>query len=137
MLWDGVYGNATKEFPYPHEVQGKCYRFRWINAGGNSKNLAMKVSGHHQKLIAVDGEDVEPAEVTGFNIHAGKRYDTIFCADQDPGNYLINATCDLSCDQVHDVGFKGENAQVQSIPLPPVDSCMFYAFINCWAPPTS
>jgi FtsP/CotA-like multicopper oxidase with cupredoxin domain len=137
VLWNGVYGNGTKEFPYPQiEVeQGKCYRMRWINAGGNLQNLQIKVAGHRQTIIALDGEDVEKLPVTGFNLHAGERADAIFCADQEPGNYLINATYDLACDLAHGaVGFghdkPPDDEQVPFIPLPPVDSCMFYAFIK-------
>lgn len=132
VTWDGAYGNGTDKYPYvQYEVeQGKCYRFRWINAGGNLQNLQMKVAGHQQTVIAMDGEDVLPIQVTGFNIHAGERIDTIFCADQKPGNYLINATYDLACDLAHNgVGF-GPDKQVPFIPLPSVDSCMFYAFIK-------
>ena len=80
VLWNGVYGNGTKSFPYPEiEVeQGKCYRMRWINAGGNLQNLQIKVAGHRQTIVALDGEDVEKLKVTGFNVHAGERTDTIF-----------------------------------------------------------
>mmetsp|Transcript_39996 Transcript_39996/g.84538 ORF Transcript_39996/g.84538 Transcript_39996/m.84538 type:complete len:1210 (+) Transcript_39996:40-3669(+) len=132
MSWNGQYGNGSQLLPYPQiEVEaGKCYRFRWIGAAGNTQNWHLKVAGHNQTLIAVDGQDVYPMPVREFNLHTGERYDTIFCADQKPGNYLVNATYDLSCQLVaSSVGF-GKDMLVPFVPLPPVDSCWFYAFIK-------
>jgi FtsP/CotA-like multicopper oxidase with cupredoxin domain len=121
--WNGKYGNGSTAYPYPliEVEQGKCYRIRWLNVGGNTQNYQLTVAGHPQTLIALDSYDIHAKNVSGFNLHNGERYDTILCADQEPGNYLINATYDLACELVKDPVFS---------PLPPVDSCMFYAFLH-------
>eukprot|EP01062_Namystynia_karyoxenos_P062319 TRINITY_DN55211_c0_g1_i1.p1 TRINITY_DN55211_c0_g1~~TRINITY_DN55211_c0_g1_i1.p1 ORF type:complete len:1309 (+),score=407.23 TRINITY_DN55211_c0_g1_i1:86-4012(+) len=120
--WNGVWGNGSAAYPYAMiEVeQGKCYRLRWFAMTGNTQNYRLTVAGHNQTVIALDSYEIKPHLVGGFNLHNGERVDTIFCADQEPGTYLINATYDLACELVHDPLFS---------PLPPVDSCMWYAFI--------
>jgi iron transport multicopper oxidase len=103
---------------------------RFIGTGGNALNWQIKFAGHNLTIIAIDGQDIEPLPVKEFNLHTGERYDAIMCANQEPGNYLINATYDIACELVNDgVGF-GKNLQVPFIPLGPVDACMFYAFIK-------
>ena len=45
--------------------------------------------------ISLDGAyDVEPLAVSAVNLRLGKHADVLLCADQKPGNYLINATYD-------------------------------------------
>lgn len=132
ITWDGRYGNGTAEYPYPEYVvkPGKCYRIRWLNVGGNLQNLQINVAGHNHTIIALDGVDVEPLRVSAFNIHAGERTDAVFCADKEPGTYVIQANYDLACDLVgKGVGF-GKDLVVPFVPLPYVDSCLFYAVIR-------
>jgi FtsP/CotA-like multicopper oxidase with cupredoxin domain len=121
--WNGFYGNGSVTYPYPTITieQGKCYRLRWIAMAGNTQNYQIRIAGHNQTLIALDSYDINPYPVAGFNLHNGERVDSIICGDQEPGNYLINATYDLACELVNDPVFS---------PLPPVDSCLFYAFIH-------
>jgi len=73
-------------------------------------------------LIALDGTDVKPIQVRSFNIQVGERYDIVLCADQEPGNYLINATYDFAC------------TLTSGHLIPPgmsqVPACMFYGFLN-------
>ena len=72
---------------------GKCYRMRFIAAFSNTENLVVAIAGHNMTLVSVDGAyDVAPLAVASFNIHLGERVDVILCADQTPGNYLVNAT---------------------------------------------
>merc|ERR1719313_594581 len=132
MSWNGAYGNGSKLLPYPLiEVEkGKCYRLRFIGAGGNTQNWQVDISGHNTTLIALDGNDIEPIAIEKFNLHTGERYDMILCADQEPGNYLLNATYDLACQLVgNGTGFKPGEI-VPFIPLPSVDACLFYAFLH-------
>ena len=73
--------------------------------------------------VSLDGAyDVEPILVKSFNIHLTERYDVILCADQEPGNYLINATYDYAC------------ALTPGHFIPPgfgvVPTCHFFAFLH-------
>ena len=121
--FNGQYGNGSAAYPYVQiEVeQGKCYRFRFYGGMGNTQNFQTNIAGHNLTMIALDSYDIKPHPVGGFNIHNGERMDAVLCADQPPGNYLINITYDLACELVNDPAFS---------PLPPVDSCMFYAFLK-------
>merc|ERR1719379_1256689 len=71
-------------------------------------------------LIAVDGADVHPTVVSTFNLHAGERADVVVCANQEPGNYAIQA--------VYDLATFLETAPAPH--MPKVDSSKFWAFLN-------
>ena len=119
LNFNEFYGNGSAEYPYPQiKVEaGKCYRFRFIQSAGNAQSLQIKIAGHVMTMIALDGLDIHPINVTGFNIHGGERMDAIFCADQEPGNYIMNATYDLDCDLAKDgVGFNATD-QAPVVPL--------------------
>jgi FtsP/CotA-like multicopper oxidase with cupredoxin domain len=51
----------------------------------NAENYIVKMAGHNMTLIALDGVDVKPIQVTSINMHIGERADLIICADQDKG----------------------------------------------------
>eukprot|EP00808_Paulinella_micropora_P020846 g8389.t1 len=97
VSWNGQYGNGSAAYPFPvlEVAPDTCYRLRIINMGGSVENLLFTAAGHQLTLLAVDGEDVSPIPVQGLNIHNGERYDVLLCADQTPGNYLLNATYEL------------------------------------------
>lgn len=122
--FNGQCGNGTKQYPFPLITveQGKCYRMRYIFMGSNAENFQIELAGHNMTLIAIDGQDVKPIQVTSFNMHLGERYDVVVCANQEPGNYLINATYDYACNLR-----KGDF-------IPPgfsaVPACSFYGFLN-------
>lgn len=123
--FNGVYGNGSSSFPFPllPVEAGKCYRQRWILAGSNTENFVVRIAGHNMTLVSLDGAyDVAPLPVSSFNIHLGERVDVILCADQKPGNYLVNATYDYAC------------ALTPGNFIPPgfaaVPSCMFYAYLH-------
>ena len=81
-----------------HEVeQGKCYRLRWIMMGSNTENFVVDIKGHNMTLISTDGVDVKPIQVSAVNLHLGERADTLICANQEPGNYLITFRYDYAC----------------------------------------
>ncbi len=99
VSYNGQYGDGSAAYPYPliEVEQNKCYRMRYIFMGVNTENLVISMAGHNMTLIAKDGGDLEPLQVTSFNMHLGERYDVIVCADQEPGNYLISARYDYAC----------------------------------------
>lgn len=122
--FNGQYGNGSKAYPYPLITveQGKCYRFRWIMMGSNTENFVIDVKGHNMTLISLDGVDVHPTQVTAVNLHLGERADTIICADQEPGNYLITLDYDYACNLLPG----------NFIPpgFSPVPACKFFGFLN-------
>mmetsp|Transcript_65652 Transcript_65652/g.182670 ORF Transcript_65652/g.182670 Transcript_65652/m.182670 type:complete len:972 (+) Transcript_65652:67-2982(+) len=120
--WNGQWGDGSDEYPWPLITveQGKCYRLRFIGMMGQAQNFQIQIAGHTMTLISVDGADVEPANVSQFNLHAGERADVVICANQEPGNYLISAVYDLA-------------TFLETLPapkLPRVDSSKFWAFLN-------
>merc|ERR1711871_1235814 len=127
-----------KRYPYPtiQVDSGTCYRMRFIMMASNAENYIIKTAGHNMTLIAMDGVDVKPIQVTEFNAHIGERYDVILCADQDKGYYPIEMMYDYACTLTPG----------NFIPpgFHPVSSCKFYAFleytnkgIHLYGPPTS
>lgn len=126
--FNGQYGDGSAEYPFPTiEVEsGKCYRLRFIGMMTNAQNFITSIAGHTTTLIALDGADIEPMNVSSFNLHNGERADVVVCADQAPGNYLINATYDLACPLL-----KGHF-------IPPgmaeVPACSFYAYLKYTSP---
>lgn len=121
---NGQYGNGSSAYPYPLITveKGKCYRFRWIMMGSNTENFVVDVKGHNMTLISLDGVDVEPIQVTEVNLHLGERADTIICADQEAGNYLITLNYDYACSL--------EEGNFIPPGFSPVPSCRFYGYLN-------
>jgi len=120
--WNGVWGDGSDEYPWPKYTveQGKCYRLRFIGMMGQAQNFQIAIAGHNMTLIALDGADVQPIQLSQFNLHAGERADVVVCADQAPGNYLMSAVYDLA-------------TFLETVPaphMPKVDSSKFWAFLN-------
>merc|ERR1712113_1200442 len=67
-----------------------------------------------------DGADVEPVVVSSFNLHAGERADIVVCANQSPGNYLMQG--------VYDLATFLETAPAPH--MPKVDSSKYWAFLH-------
>lgn len=127
-----------KRYPYPlvDVEKGKCYRLRMIMMASNAENYIVSLAGHNMTLVALDGVDVEPIQVTTVNLHIGERADVIVCADQEPGYYAMEMMYDYACTLTpgHFIppGFH------------PVKSCKFYGFLHyagehelLYGPPTS
>merc|ERR1719375_1998045 len=87
---------------------------------GQAQNFQMQMAGHNATIIAVDGVDTVPTMVSQFNLHAGERIDVVVCANQEPGNYRVDATYDLATFL--------ETAPAPG--LPRVDSSKFWAFLH-------
>lgn len=123
--FNGMYGDGSRQFPYPLVTveKGKCYRMRWIMAGSNTENFQITISGHNMTLVTIDGAyDVKPVQIRRFNLHLGERVDVIMCADQEPGNYLIHAQYDYAC--------KLKKGNFIPPGFAPVPSCDFYAYLH-------
>merc|ERR1711871_691557 len=120
--WNGQWGDGSEEYPWPLITvqKGKCYRMRFIGMMGQTQNFLISLAGHTVTIIALDGVDVVPQNVTQFNLHAGERVDAVVRADQSPGNYLVSAQYDLACFL--------ENAPAPN--MPKVDSCNFWSFLH-------
>lgn len=120
--FNGQWGDGTDEYPWPliTVTEGKCYRLRFIGMMGQTQSFQISLSGHNMTLIAVDGQDIEPTLVTQFNLHAGERADVVLCANQKPGNYVIEANYDLA-------NFL-ETAPAPH--MPKVDSSKFWVFLH-------
>eukprot|EP00948_MAST-09A_sp_MAST-9A-sp1_P003468 g3468.t1 len=112
------------KYPYPliDVEKGKCYRLRFIMMASNAENYIVRLAGHNMTLIALDGVDVDPIQITDLNMHIGERADVIMCADQEPGYYPMELMYDYACTLTpgHFIppGFH------------PVSSCRFYAFLH-------
>jgi len=84
VTFDGEWGDGTKYTPLPvYKVDsGKCYRLRVLAQFSQVQRLQFSIEGHSLSLLAVDGTDVSPLEVSSVALHAGERYDFKLCADQ-------------------------------------------------------
>jgi len=125
--WNGVWGDGSREYPWPTigVEKGKCYRFRFIGMMGSAQNFLVQIAGHKMTMIATDGVDVEPVVVSEFNLHAGERIDVVVCADQAPGNYRMSAVYDQACQlEVFPVKFPNR------VDMARVDSCKFWSFLK-------
>ncbi len=72
--------------------QGNTYRFRLIGAQTLFAYI-FSISGHKLKVIATDGNFVEPREVDYIVVHTGERWDFLLVANQNSqSNYWIRAT---------------------------------------------
>ena len=49
----------------------------------------LQLAGHNMTLLALDGVDVEPLQITTLNLHIGERADVLVCANQRPGYYPL------------------------------------------------
>ncbi|XP_055883293.1 uncharacterized protein LOC106073971 [Biomphalaria glabrata] len=70
--------------------QFKSYRFRVIGAG-NLYPFRVSIDQHLFKIVATDGNEVEPLEVESFIINPGERFDFVIEANQTVNNYWIRA----------------------------------------------
>lgn len=60
-------------------------------------SLDISIAEHTMTVIAVDGSDVEPKEVSSFTIYAGERYDVVMCANARKATHAITATYSDGC----------------------------------------
>merc|ERR1711871_105917 len=137
VAWGDMQKPDLKHYPYPLlEVEkGKCYRLRIIMQASNAENYIVTFAGHDMTLVALDGVNVRPLEISMINMHIGERADVILCANQPEGYYPIEMKYDYAC------------ALTKGHFIPPgfhaVSSCKFYSFLHyagykdIWGPPNS
>merc|ERR1711881_490334 len=81
VTFDGMWGDGSKIHPFPSYTvdAGKCYRLRMVGLMSQVQRLNVSIEGHSLTLLAVDGTEVEPVDVSSIALHAGERYDFKFC----------------------------------------------------------
>lgn len=127
----GQYQKFNKKYPYPliDIEKGKCYRMRIIMMASNAENYIVRMAGHGMTLLTLDGEEVQPLNISSINMHIGERADVVVCADQDPGYYQVELDYDYACSM-------SPHGSPGGLPpfIPPgfheVTSCRFYAFLH-------
>merc|ERR1712070_1053860 len=84
VTFDGQWGDGGKYTPLPiyNVKSGKCYRLRVLAQMTQVQRLQFSIESHSLSLLAVDGTDVTPLEVSSVALHAGERYDFQLCANQ-------------------------------------------------------
>lgn len=75
------------------------YRFRVINAGFLNCPIELSVDEHNLTVIASDGFDLEPLQVSSLVLYAGERFDFILYANQKIKNYWIRYRGLMDCDE--------------------------------------
>ncbi|XP_045182606.2 uncharacterized protein LOC123541253 [Mercenaria mercenaria] len=70
--------------------KGLKYKFR-IVGGGYGIQHKLSVDGHKLKVVATDGNDIEPITADFVIMHSGERFDIVIEASEAVGNYWIRA----------------------------------------------
>nr|AAR00925.1 laccase [Trametes sp. C30] len=83
-------GDADAALAVFNVTQGSRYRFRLVSLSCDP-NFNFTIQDHNMTIIEVDGVNVEPVTVDSIQIFAGQRYSFVLTADQDIGNYWIQA----------------------------------------------
>ncbi|XP_017762166.1 PREDICTED: laccase-4-like [Eufriesea mexicana] len=79
-------------------VPGRRHRFRVANAGGaGSCPITISVDAHPLLLIALDGQPVEPRQVTSITLAKGERADFILKANKQIASYWMNVHTSKEC----------------------------------------
>lgn len=93
------FSEESKVIPF-HTVnvtQGKRYRFRLINAEFLNCPMELSIDNHTVTVLASDGYDIEPVEVSSFVSYAGERFDFVVNANQAIDNYWIRLKGLMDC----------------------------------------
>jgi len=64
---------------------GACYRVRMVGLMSQVQSLNVSIESHVLTLLAVDGTEVVPRDISSVVLHAGERYDLKLCANQGRG----------------------------------------------------
>lgn len=76
--------------------QGKTYRLRLINVATNG-GFNFHIDGHNITVIATELVPVNPYETDQVAVHIGQRYDIIFTANAEAGDYWIRSGWNTNC----------------------------------------
>jgi FtsP/CotA-like multicopper oxidase with cupredoxin domain len=118
--------NCTGKQTVFNVVSGKTYLLKIINVAGLAFfNFA--IAGHKLTVVAQDGTDLKPFEVSSIDLPSANRYGVLLKADQPPMKYKVQVQTDYDSYKFEhsDVGTAilsyGETASVSSI-VPPNES---------------
>lgn len=75
---DPASGNTTRTPLATFEVlEGRRYRFRFINSGSLSCPIQVQFEGHKMSVISSDGLDIQPQAATSLFTFSGERWDVV------------------------------------------------------------
>lgn len=77
-------------------VPGRKYRLRFVNSAV-ANNVRLQLDGHKLKVIQADFVPIVPYETESLSIKIGQRYDVVFTATSQPGNYWFRAKAPTAC----------------------------------------
>ncbi|XP_076380029.1 uncharacterized protein LOC117229336 [Megalopta genalis] len=69
---------------------GGRYLLRVINANAYNCPVRLSISGHNFRVVAADGNRVQPVTGKHIVLFPGERFDALVAADQSPGKYLVD-----------------------------------------------
>ncbi|CAD1479735.1 unnamed protein product [Heterotrigona itama] len=104
-------------------IPGRRHRFRVANAGGaGSCPITFSVDAHPLLLIALDGQPMEPRQVTSITLAKGERADFILKANKRVASYWMNVHTSKGCGTSPINGmalleYKGSSTEEQQVPL--------------------
>lgn len=114
IYYDAFLINGQSENQYPQFKAGDKVRLR-ISNGGASTNFWLNYAGGKIKVVASDGNDIEPIEVDRLLIAVSETYDIIVEIPENKA-YQFTATPE---DRTKSVSvFLGKGEKVQQAPLP-------------------
>ncbi|KAF1984792.1 multicopper oxidase [Aulographum hederae CBS 113979] len=83
-----VDGNGKGKYQKLNVQKGKTYRLRFVNTAVDHL-FHVSMDGHPFTVIGVDFVSVKPYNTSDLAIAIGQRYDVVFTADKDVGNYWL------------------------------------------------
>ncbi|XP_020298283.1 laccase-like isoform X2 [Pseudomyrmex gracilis] len=79
-------------------IPGRRHRFRVANAGGaGACPVTLFIDGHTMLLIALDGQPIEPRQVTSITLAKGERADFVLKASKRIASYWMNVHTAKEC----------------------------------------
>ncbi|XP_012175905.2 laccase-3 [Bombus terrestris] len=84
---------------------GRKYLLRLINANAYNCPILLSISGHDFRVLAADGNPVEPTVGRHIFCFPGERFDIILEANQPPGKYLVDIKGLRDCQNLHQEAF--------------------------------
>lgn len=90
VYYDAFLANGHRALSFPDAKPGERIRVRIID-GSSSTFFHLQYSGGNMQIIAADGQDVKPVEVTRMLIGIAETYDVVITIP-DQGQYELRAT---------------------------------------------
>ncbi|XP_076653958.1 uncharacterized protein LOC143359708 [Halictus rubicundus] len=97
---------------------GGRYLFRVINANAYNCPVRLSISGHNFRVLAADGNMVQPVTGKYIVLFPGERFDALVEADQSPGKYLVDVKGLQDCQNLRqEVYVVYNNAEPESVAM--------------------